>query len=148
MALSMKGTFYHNIDSKGRLIIPSKIRDALGSSFVVTIGVDGCLDMYSIEEWENFTEKLNRQSNNTEKVRMLKRYFRSRAADVDMDSQGRVVIPQNLRDSAGITKEVVIIGDGEKAEIWDKTKWDELNSTEMFSEEAIKKMLEEGTLDF
>ena len=148
MALSMKRTFKHNIDSKGRLIIPAKIRDSLGSSFVVTVGVDDCLSLYSIEEWENFTEKLDRQSNNKANIRMLKRYFRSNAADVEMDSQGRVVIPQDLRDSAGITKEVVIIGDGEKAEVWDRAKWDELQKQDIFDKENIRDMLESMDIDF
>ena len=148
MALSMKGTFKHNIDSKGRLIIPAKIRDSLGSSFVVTAGVDDCLSLYSIEEWENFTENLDRQSNNKANIRMLKRYFRSNAADVEMDSQGRVVIPQDLRDSAGITKEVVIIGDGEKAEVWDRAKWDELQKQDIFDKQNIRDMLESMDIDF
>ena len=148
VALSMKGTFKHNIDSKGRLIIPAKIRDSLGSSFVITVGVDDCLSLYSIEEWENFTEKLDRQSNNKANIRMLKRYFRSNAADVEMDSQGRVVIPQDLRDSAGITKEVVIIGDGEKAEVWDRAKWDELQKQDIFDKENIRDMLESMDIDF
>ena len=148
MALSMKGTFKHNIDSKGRLIIPAKIRDSLGSSFVVTVGVDDCLSLYSIEEWENFTENLDRQSNNKANIRMLKRYFRSNAADVEMDSQGRVVIPQDLRDSAGITKEVVIIGDGEKAEVWDRAKWDELQKQDIFDKQNIRDMLESMDIDF
>ena len=128
MALSMKGTFKHNIDSKGRLIIPAKIRDSPGSSFVVTVGVD--------------------ESNNKAKIRMLKRYFRSNAADVEMDSQGRVVIPQDLRESAGITKEVVIIGDGEKAEVWDRAKWDELQKQDIFDKENIREMLESMDIDF
>ncbi|MBO4590985.1 MAG: division/cell wall cluster transcriptional repressor MraZ [Eubacterium sp.] len=144
----MKGTYKHNIDTKGRLIIPAKIRDSLGSSFVITEGIDDCLSMYSLEEWENFTEKLDRQSNNKEKVRMLKRYFRSKAADVEMDSQGRVVVPQDLRDAVGITKEVVIIGAGEKAEIWDKAKWDALQKEDIFDKENIKAMLENMEIDF
>ena len=79
---------------------------------------------------------------------MLKRYFRSNAADVEMDSQGRVVIPQDLRDSAGITKEVVIIGDGEKAEVWDRAKWDELQKQDIFDKENIRDMLESMDIDF
>ena len=148
MALSMKGTYKHNIDTKGRLIIPAKLRDSLGQSFVVTMGVDECLYFYSNDEWEIFTQRLDSQSNSKEEVRLIKRFFRSNAADVEMDSQGRVIIPQDLRDSIGITKEVVVVGAGEKAELWPRDVWDKNQSDPALSRENIKKLLENMDIDF
>lgn len=148
MALSMKGTYKHNIDTKGRLIIPAKLRDSLGQSFVVTLGVDDCLYFYSNEEWERLSERLDSQSNSKEKVRIIKRFFRANASDVDMDTQGRVIIPQDLRDKVGITKEVVVVGAGEKAELWDRKVWDELQKDPELSRENIKALLETMDFDF
>jgi MraZ protein len=148
MSKSMKGTFYHNIDAKGRLIIPSKLRDALGSEFVVTSSFEGCLYLYSNEEWEKFTDKLDNLGNKKSTARNLKRFFRSNATDCEIDAQGRTVIPPQLRKDNGIEKEVVVVGNGEKAEIWSKEAWEELKSDPMLSPEELKRQLEESDIDF
>jgi len=148
MSASMKGTYYHNLDAKGRVIIPSKIRDILGKEFVITPGFEQCLSLYSKEEWNNLTDKLRALGNKKEAVRNLKRYLQANASDCEVDSQGRTLIPPQLRTLVGLDKEVVIVGNGEKAEIWSKKNWDELMSAECFSPENLKAQLEDLDIDF
>lgn len=135
----MKGTYEHNVDAKGRLFIPTKLRDELGDNFVMTKGLDGCLSLYSQENWAIMEEKI--ASLPSSKARSLQRYFFSNAMDCEPDSQGRVVIPQVLREFAGITKAVVVIGIVDKAEIWDAEKWRQYN--ESIDEEDVLKSMEE-----
>lgn len=148
MSKSMKGTYYHNVDAKGRLIIPAKLRDALGGEFVITPGFENCLYLYSNEEWDNFTDKLNGLGNKKTIVRNMKRFFQANAADCEIDSQGRTLIPPQLRQKAGIEKEVVVIGNGEKAEIWSKDAWEEQQADPMLSPEMLRQQLEESDIDF
>ncbi len=116
------GEYSHNIDAKGRLSFPSKLRDDLGLSFIITKGLDDCLFVYSLAEWENITEKIN--SLPVSKGRALARFFFSGACEVSPDKQGRVLIPQVLRTHANLTKDVIVIGASNRAEIWDKDKWE------------------------
>ena len=114
MALSMFGEFYHNVDAKGRLSVPAKFRDRLGSTVVVAAGPDNCLRIYSVEDWDKFMEGLNEQvDTSSADGRNLFRFFAANASTCDLDSQGRVIISPKLRDYAGITKEVVVIGSGD-----------------------------------
>lgn len=119
----MKGEYFHSIDTKGRLIIPLKLRQELSDTFVVTKGLDNCLYVYPLENWEKLEEQINKLSHS--KSRGLKRFFLSSAIDCSLDTQGRILISSNLREFAGLKKDVVIIGVLERAEIWDKEKWDE-----------------------
>lgn len=135
----MKGTYEHNVDAKGRLFIPTKLRDELGDNFVMTKGLEGCLSLYSQKNWAIMEEKI--ASLPSSKARSLQRYFFSNAMDCEPDSQGRVVIPQVLREFAGITKAVVVIGIVDKAEIWDAEKWRQYN--ESIDEEDVLKSMEE-----
>lgn len=148
MSKSMKGTYYHNLDAKGRLIVPSKLRDALGSEFVITPGFENCLYLYSNEEWDKFTEKLNGLGNKKGVVRNMKRYFQSSAADCEIDVQGRTLIPPQLRQKANLEKEVVVIGNGEKAEVWSRDAWEEQLKDPMMSPDMLMKQLEESDIDF
>ena len=127
MALSMYGEFFHNIDAKGRLSVPSKFRDDLGQSFVVTKGLDNCLFAYSKEEWKNLESKLNTLPLTNLEARAFKRFFFSGAAECEVDKQGRVNIPQSLRDYAKLQKDVVIVGLSNRAEIWNNNQWDKYN---------------------
>ena len=117
----MKGTYEHNVDAKGRLFIPTKLRDELGDNFVMTKGLDGCLSLYSQKNWAIMEEKI--ASLPSSKARSLQRYFFSNAMDCEPDSQGRVVIPQVLREFAGIGEEVRIIGMKTNIEIWSSEEW-------------------------
>ena len=125
---SMMGTCYHNIDVKGRLNFPTKLREILGSTFYVTKGLDQpCLTIYSELEWEKLSKKI---ANLPEaKGGQLRRWLFSGAGMLVPDKQGRVVIPQDLRTFAGLEKDVVIIGADNKAEIWDKSRWESLNAS-------------------
>lgn len=127
MSGGLKGQFNHSVDAKGRLIIPTKLREKLGETFVVTKGLDGCLYGYPDAEWEAFEEKIKQLPMQNKKARATKSFFISSAVDCELDSQGRILLPQTLREFAGITKEVAIVGNIERIEIWDIEKWNERN---------------------
>lgn len=118
------GTYEHGFDAKGRVIIPAKLREDLGESFVVTLGLDGCLFAYPMNEWEGFIEKL-KELPGTKEARMLQRHFLANAAPCELDKQGRALIPAKLREYAGLAKETVFVGVLSKIEIWSKERWDE-----------------------
>ena len=122
------GEFEHSLDSKGRLIMPAKLRETIGEKFVVTKGLDGCLFAFSITEWQKFEEKLKSLPLSNRNSREFTRFFLSGATECEIDKQGRFLIPNNLRESANLQKEVVIIGVGTRIEIWDKGKWDSYNN--------------------
>ncbi|MBQ7200936.1 MAG: division/cell wall cluster transcriptional repressor MraZ [Eubacterium sp.] len=117
------GTYEHGIDAKGRVIIPAKLRDGLGDSFVVTVGLDGCLYAYPMDEWENFLTKL-KELPGTKEARALQRTFMANAATCDCDKQGRTLIPAPLRERVGITDDIVFIGVLGKVELWSKERYD------------------------
>ena len=148
MSKNLRGKFYHSVDGKGRLIIPAKLRDGLGTDFVMTLGIEDCIYLYSEEEWEKFTQHLGELANSKSQNRMLKRYFQSNAVDCSIDSQGRTVSPADLREDVGSAKDVVIIGNGEKAEVWSAAAWQETRMDSKETRESIRAMLEESDLDF
>ena len=114
------GEYNHTIDAKGRLIVPSKFRESLGDEFVVTKGMDGCLFVYDNNEWAKFEEKLRSLPMIDKEARQFTRYFLAGAASVEVDKQGRILIPAVLRDFAEITKDAVLVGVGSRIEIWSK----------------------------
>lgn len=135
------GEYYHNLDAKGRVSIPSKFRDDLGGSFVLSKGLDNCLYAYSASEWETFkNELLSMRGHNAQKIR---RFFFSGATECEIDSQGRVVIPPNFRSYAELLKEVVIVGVSNRAEIWNKENWEKYISDSSFDSGEIAKAMEE-----
>ena len=137
---SLMGTYYHNIDAKGRLNFPTKLREGLGVSFYVTKGLDQrCLTVYSEEEWERLAAKV--AAIPEAKGGQIKRWLFSGAGVVTPDKQGRVLIPQDLRLFAGLEKDVVVIGADNKAEIWDKAQWEALN--ESFDASEMLSIMEE-----
>ena len=141
------GEFEHSIDTKGRLVLPAKIKDDLGKEFIVTKGLDGCLFGYSLTEWNKFEEKLKTLPLTNKITRDFVRFFLSGAVEEETDKQGRCLLPANLREYASLTKNAVIIGVGTRIEIWDKKKWDEYNSEENLSVDSIaEKMTELGIL--
>lgn len=129
------GEYNHTIDAKGRLIMPSKFREALGEEFVVTKGLDGCLFVYDNDAWQVFEENLAKLPP-SKQSRQLVRFFSAGAASLEVDKQGRVLIPANLREFAGLSKDVVLIGVAGRIEIWDKTKYDETASYDDMEEIA------------
>ena len=117
------GEYNHTVDPKGRLIVPSKFREQLGDEFVVTKGLDGCLFVYSNEEWASIEEKFRQVPLTTKDARMFARFFFAGAASCEVDKQGRILIPQVLRTYAQIEKDVVSVGVLNRVEIWSKDKW-------------------------
>lgn len=118
------GEYNHTVDEKGRLIIPSKFREELGSDFVVTKGLDGCLFAYDNSEWKTFEDKLKLLPLTNKEARIFARHMLAGAAQVDIDKQGRILLPSNLRNYAGLEKDVVLVGVASRIEIWSKEKWD------------------------
>ncbi len=121
----MKGEYQHTLDAKGRLFIPAKLREELGDSFVVTKGLDECLFLYPLDAWKALEDKIRQLP--MSKSRNLQRFFLSAAADVTVDKQGRIVVRPVLRSHAKLVHDVTIIGVLDRAEIWDRQKWDEYN---------------------
>lgn len=121
------GEYEHGLDEKGRIIVPTKFREALGEHFVLTLGTDGCLFIYPMNEWEQFVEKL-KSLPGTKEARQMQRYFMAGAVECESDKQGRVMIPAKLREHAGITKDVVSVGVVNKIEIWSKERWSSNNT--------------------
>ena len=137
------GEYNHTIDPKGRVIIPAKFRDSLGEQFVVTQGLDGCLFVYDDIEWRAFEEKLKTLPITNKEARAFVRFFLAGAADVEVDKQGRILLPAVLRDHAKLIKDVVFVGVGSRVEIWSKENWEENTSAEEIGRIA-EKMLGEG----
>ena len=119
--------YNHTVDAKGRLIMPSKFRDALGEEFVVSKGMDGCLFVYANEDWNAFEQKLTSLPLINKEARQFARFFLAGAAQVELDKQGRILLPAALREFAGLDKDVVLVGVGSRIEIWSKEKWDAIN---------------------
>ncbi|NLL79675.1 MAG: division/cell wall cluster transcriptional repressor MraZ [Clostridiales bacterium] len=118
------GEYNHTIDAKGRLIIPSKFRESLGEAFVVTKGLDGCLFVYDEEEWKRLEEILKNLPLNSKDARQLVRFFLAGAMEAEVDKQGRILLPSNLREYAGLEKDVVLIGVASRVEIWSKERYE------------------------
>ncbi|MCI9013039.1 MAG: division/cell wall cluster transcriptional repressor MraZ [Lachnospiraceae bacterium] len=130
------GEYNHTIDAKGRLIVPSKFREALGDTFVVTKGLDGCLFVYDNEEWQAFEEKLRSLPITNKEARQFARFFLAGAAEVEVDKQGRILVPNILREFAQISKDVVLIGVASRIEIWSKERFEGMASFEDMDEIA------------
>ena len=117
------GEYSHSIDAKGRLIMPAKFREQLGDEFIVTKSPDKCLYIYSNDDWRVFEEKLATLPITNKETRQFVRFFLAGAADCEVDKQGRILLPANLREYAGIDKEVVSVGVYSRVEIWSKDRY-------------------------
>jgi len=118
------GEYHHTIDEKGRIIIPAKFREELGNNFIITRGIENCLFVYSTENWAKITNKLNSLPFTKKDARTFNRFFMSGATDVELDKQGRVNISKPLIDYANLLKDCVIIGTGDRLEVWSQESWD------------------------
>ena len=137
------GEYQHTIDPKGRVIMPAKFREGLGERFVLTKGLDHCLFAYPNEEWSILEKKLRSLPLTNKDARAFIRFFFAGACECELDKQGRILIPANLREYAGLEKDVVIIGVSTRVEIWSKNKWDEYNSASNLDHEAIVERMAE-----
>ena len=138
------GEYQHAIDTKNRMIVPAKLREDLGNKFVITKGLDGCLYVYPLSEWEILQEKLKKLPLTNKDARAFVRFFFSGATEIEMDKQGRGLIPQNLKEYAGIEKDIVSIGVLSRVEIWSKEKWNEYNNSDVDFDSIAEKMNDLG----
>ena len=135
----MTGEYQHNLDAKGRLFIPARLREELGNVFYATVSSEDCLAVYSNEVWQRMSDKASTMTlEQQKKVRLLFVL----AARCEPDAQGRILLPQNLRDFAKLDKAVTVTGCNDHAEIWDSAKWDAVKS-EQNTPENIAAMLRE-----
>ena len=130
----LMGEYNHTIDAKGRVTIPAKFRSALGDHFVVTRGLEHCLAAYSYERWQRIEENLKKISLTNKAGMKLTRLILGNAIECEVDRMGRILITQALRSKADLNKDVVLIGQGDRIEIWNKNVWDEYNSRDAFEE--------------
>ncbi|HHT72657.1 MAG TPA: division/cell wall cluster transcriptional repressor MraZ [Firmicutes bacterium] len=131
------GEYQHTLDAKGRLIVPAKFREGLGVGGVLTRGLDNCLFLFPREEWQALEEKLKSLPLTKAGARQFVRFLFSGATDCELDKQGRIAVPQNLRDYAEIEKEAVVIGVSNRVEIWSKARWESYIEEAEESYEAI-----------
>ena len=124
----LKGTYYQSMDVKGRMTFPAKLREIIGEKFVVTKGLDGCLFVYSLEDFEERAEKIAQLP--LGKGRNIQRNFMANAVEVEADKQGRILVPQTLREMASLVKDIVVVGVSGRCEIWDKEKYEALSADE------------------
>ncbi len=139
---NLMGTYYLSMDVKGRMSFPTKLREIIGERFIVTRGVDGCLFVYSLEDFSLIADKIRNLP--ISKGRQIQRHFMAGATEVEADKQGRILIPQDLRKLAGLSKDIVVAGVTDRAEIWDKDRWE--TASAVFDDECALKAMEE--LDF
>ena len=139
------GEYRHTIDLKGRLIVPAKYREQLGESFVVTKGLDNCLFIYPEDEWLAFEQKLKNLPVANKNARKFTRFFLAGATNCVLDKQGRILIPNNLREFAVLEKEVVLVGISNRIEIWSKENWEAYNnSDDLDMDDIAEQMVELG----
>ncbi len=139
------GEYSHSIDNKGRLILPSRIREVAQAHYVerffVTRGLDTCLFMFAEEEWRSVEQKFKAMSFTRQDARRFNRFYFSGAVEAVPDKQGRILIPTYLKEFAGIKRDVMILGVSNRIEIWDKTRWQEFYQANVGQFEATAEKL-------
>ena len=135
------GEFQHNIDTKGRVIVPAKFRDELGDKIVITKGLDKCLFIFPETEWSKLETELSELS--LSKGRKIQRFFYGGMTECEIDKQGRILVPQNLRDYSELIKDVVFVGLSKRAELWSKDEWDKQNNDFIEDAEDVAIQMEE-----
>ena len=140
------GEYQHNLDTKGRITLPSKFREELGEDFFITKGMDNCLFVYTQDEWVNMDEKINGLKLSRKEARGIARLFYAGAINVSLDKMGRVLLPQNLRDYAKLGKEAVVIGVSSRIEIWDKEAWEAYNDDDELNYDILTEKM--ADIDF
>ncbi|GHV45575.1 transcriptional regulator MraZ [Clostridia bacterium] len=137
----LTGEYQHNIDTKGRMIMPAKFRDELGDQFVATKGLDRCLFIFALAEWEKLDKQLSELS--LSKGREIQRFFYGGMTECEVDKQGRILIPLPLREYAGLEKDVTVIGLNRRAEIWSTAAWNAQNETFLGDPDDVARKMEE-----
>lgn len=138
------GEYQHSIDNKNRMKVPAKLKEGLSNVFIMTKGLDGCLYAYPVDEWKKLEEKLKSLPITNKDARAFVRFIFSGAAEIEIDKQGRALIPQNLIEYASIVKDIVSIGVSTRVEIWSREKWNEYNEKNIDYDKIAEKMSELG----
>lgn len=139
------GEYKHNLDEKGRLAVPSKFRSALNKSAVITRGLDKCLFVFTASEWDELARKIKELPMTQSNARAFSRLMFAGAVNVDLDNQGRILVPEYLRQYAGISKKAVVAGLFNRLEIWDEDKWEEYKGrTEAEGDDIAERLGELG----
>ena len=131
------GEYQHTIDTKGRLIIPARLREGLGDRFIITKGLDSCLFAYPPDEWSSIEQKMRSLPTTRADTRAFVRFFFAGASECEFDKQGRILIPSNLREYAGLEKDVMVLGVSSRVEIWSVERWKQYSSESAASVEEI-----------
>ena len=140
------GEFTCKVDNKGRMMLPSKFRDELGEQeFVITRGLDNCIDLFPIEEWKNIEDKLKKLQTTNSKHRAYQRFVMSAATKTEFDNQGRLNIPTSLMEHAQIDKKIIVTGMNNKIEIWSEELWKKYIKN---TGESIEDLVDEMNFDF
>lgn len=142
------GEYQHNLDTKGRITMPSKFREELGNTFYITKGMDGCLFVFPEEEWIEMDKKIKGLRLSRKDARGIARLFYAGAIDVSLDKMGRVLLPGNLREYASLNKEAIVIGVSSRVEIWDKDRWQSYNDDEDFNYDILTESMADLDIDF
>ena len=137
------GEYRHNLDAKGRLSIPAKLRAQCPGSVYVTIGKDGCLNVYNEEGWQNYYAKLSKLKQNKKSARAFLRLVTSRVSECEFDKMGRINIPALLREHSHLEKSCVIVGSGDHMEIWNEDAWDQYIDANNDDFDSLSEMLDE-----
>ena len=122
----LTGEYIHAIDAKGRVFVPAKLREGLGEVFYLAKNVDGCLSIYHADEWKRLTDRLAALPDS--ETRAIKRFLFTFAAEVLPDAHGRITLPQNLREYAGLDRDAAFLGVGNHAELWDAVRWEAMKN--------------------
>lgn len=129
MEANFTGKYNHTLDTKGRIIVPAKFKKSLGDVFQICIGMDGCLYIFTMERWQQFVEDFNKLPGTDIRARQLRRLMLANSSECEIDKQGRILINGDLRQAAGLNKEAVFVGVGNKIELWDKDRYEEANKS-------------------
>lgn len=133
------GEYFHALDAKGRIFVPAKLRESLGSVFMVARNIDGCLSLYPMSEWQRLTDRLAALPDT--QTRQVRRFLYIFAAEVSPDSQGRINIPQGLREYANLARDAAVLGVGDHVEIWPAERWEQQKCGENAAD--VEKMMKE-----
>jgi MraZ protein len=137
------GEYRHNLDAKGRIIIPARFRDELGPVIVLTRGLDGCIAVYTRIQWQNVLDQLSRLPSTKREARQYVHFMTAKAAECEIDGQGRVLIPLSLAEEVKIEKECVVLGINDHVEIWSRPRWDAYYADASTSIEDVAESLTE-----
>lgn len=137
------GEYAHNIDKKGRIIIPARFRDAFEGHLIVAKGLDGCLNLYTLSQWNTLMQRLMSLPNTKKEARLYRRKLAAKASECEIDAQGRILIPASLMKEASLVKECYVIGTGNTVEIWSKENWMAYNEEHSDDFEEVAEALTE-----